>query len=78
MSTQANAKFFKGPLDGQLRVVDIDQEKIVIARPKGSLWDSSKSPNDEIEIIYGVYQKSKLSNLPYYNFIGWFKEDPNA
>ena len=37
-----------------------------------------KSPNDVIELIYGVYQKSKLSNLPYYNFIGWFKEDPNA
>lgn len=67
MATASNAKFFKGPLDGQLRVVDIDQEKIVIAKQ-----------NDEIEIIYGVYQKSKLSNLPYYNFIGWFKEDPNA
>ena len=67
MATASNAKFFKGPLDGQLRVVDIDQEKIVIAKQ-----------NDEIEIIYGVYQKSTLSNLPYYNFIGWFKEDPNA
>ena len=67
MATTGNAKFFKGPLDGQLRVVDIDQEKIVIAKQ-----------NDEIEIIYGVYQKSTLSNLPYYNFIGWFKEDPNA
>ena len=67
MATASNAKFFKGPLDGQIRVVDIDQEKIVIAKQ-----------NDEIEIIYGVYQKSTLSNLPYYNFIGWFKEDPNA
>ena len=67
MATASNAKFFKGPLDGQLRVVDIDQEKIVIVKQ-----------NDEIEIIYGVYQKSTLSNLPYYNFIGWFKEDPNA
>ena len=67
MATASNAKFFKGPLDGQLRVVDIGQEKIVIAKQ-----------NDEIEIIYGVYQKSTLSNLPYYNFIGWFKEDPNA
>ena len=67
MATASNAKFFKGPLDGQIRVVDIDQEKIVIAKQ-----------NDEMEIIYGVYQKSTLSNLPYYNFIGWCKEDPNA
>ena len=67
MATASNAKFFKGPLDGQLRVVDIDQEKIVIAKQ-----------NNEIAIEYGVYQKSTLSNLPYYNFIGWFKEDPNA